>query len=71
MNDNELKLQVLEVAVDIARENMFARRMTQENRFERRTLGGEYPELVGLQIAEIVENYHTLMNAFGNLGDGK
>ena len=71
MTDNGLKVEALKIAVAIATENMFARRMTQENRFDRRTLGGEYPELSGLQITEVVENYHALMDAFGNLGDKK
>lgn len=62
MSSEALRIEALKIASDIAVQNMFARRMTLENRWERRTTEEEFPELPGLDIQEIVNNYRTIMN---------
>ena len=61
MTDNELKTELLRVAVDIARENMFAKRTSAENRYERRMEESPYPDLPGLNLDEIILNYDALI----------
>ena len=65
MTDNQLKLEVLRLAIDVARETMFARRTEVENAWSHRIVEAPYPKLPTIDINEIVNTYNTLMGAVG------
>lgn len=64
MTDNELKVEALRVAVEIARESMFARRITAENRWESRSMTSgiqSFPDLPGIELDEVIKNYTAIV----------
>ena len=63
MTDNQLKLEVLKLAIDGAREAMFAERIVLENRWQARTTEEAFPELPGIDVGKIVAAYEALMGA--------
>lgn len=65
MTDNELKVEAMRLAMDIARENMFAKRQTLESRWESRTTAEVYPDLPGTNVEEVLLNYTLIAKALG------
>ena len=63
MTDNQLKLEVLRLALDTARETMYARRTEVENGWSHRVAETPFPKLPTLDLAEAVTTYKTLMGA--------
>ena len=63
MTDNQLKLEVLRLALDIARETMYARRTEVENAWQHRVTETPFPKLPTLDLEEAVITYNTLMGA--------
>jgi hypothetical protein len=64
MTDNELKFKVLEMAMDVARDNMFNKRNTLENRWNRSDLtGAPFPDLPEIEVDTAVLIYVRLMDA--------
>ena len=64
MTDNELKLKVLEMAMDVARENMFAKRQTVENRWQHSQLTPtQYPDLPTIDMNDVFHSYNFMMGA--------
>lgn len=65
MTDNQLKIELLKLAIDVARETMFAKRTVIENRWQTRTAEEPFPDVPGIDHKEIVKVYNTLMKAVG------
>lgn len=64
MTDNELKFKVLEMAMDVARDNMFAKRQTVENRWQHSQLTPtQYPNLPEIEVDTAILIYVRLMDA--------
>lgn len=63
MTDNQLKLEVLRLALDTARETMYARRTEVENAWQHRVAETPFPKLPTLDLGEVVTVYQTLMGA--------
>lgn len=63
MTDNQLKLEMLKLAIDMARETMFARRTEVENAWSHRIVEAPYPKLPTIDTAEVVKNFAILMEA--------
>jgi hypothetical protein len=63
MTDNQLKLEVLRMALDTARETMYARRTEVENGWAHRVTETPYPRLPTLDLGEVVTVYQTLIGA--------
>ena len=66
MTDNELKFKVLEMAMDVARDNMFNKRNTIENRWNAGGLSGPrtpFPDLPEIEVDTAVLIYVRLMDA--------
>jgi hypothetical protein len=64
MTDNELKFKVLQMAMDVARDNMFNKRNTIENRWNGNGLSGvPYPDLPEIEVDTAVLIYVRLMDA--------
>jgi hypothetical protein len=64
MTDNELKFKVLEMAMDVARDNAFARRQTLENKLQHSQLTpAQYPDLPEIEVDTAVLIYVRLMEA--------
>jgi len=61
MTDNELKFKVLEMAMDVARENMFAKRQTVENRWQQLS-GTKYPDLPTIDMNDVFNAYNLMMD---------
>lgn len=68
MTDNQFKIEVLKMALEIARETMYNSRAVIEGRWERRTTEEEFPELPSLSVQEVVNNYRTIMNNVAGQG---
>ena len=62
MTDNELKFKVLEMAMDVARDNMFNKRNTLENRWSNNN-SEPYPDLPEIEVDTAVLIYVRLMDA--------
>jgi hypothetical protein len=62
MTDNELKFKVLDMAMDVARENMFAKRQTVENRWQHAP-GSPYPDLPTIDMNDVFHAYNFMMDA--------
>ena len=63
MTDNALKLKVLEMAMDVARDNMFNKRNTIENRWNRSELSGiPFPDLPDVEVDTAILIYVRLMD---------
>ena len=65
MTDNQLKLEALKLAIDMARETMFARRTEVENAWSHRVMEVSYPKLPTIDTEEVVKNFAILMQALG------
>ena len=63
MTDNQLKLEVLRLALDTARETMYARRTEMENGWQHRVTEMPFPKLPSLDLGEAVTTYNVLMEA--------
>ena len=63
MTDNQLKLEVLRMASEFARETMYATRMSLENAWNHRVTETPFPKLPGVDVGETIKIYHKLMNA--------
>ena len=63
MTDNGLKLEILKLAFDTARETMYARRTEVENAWQHRVMEVPYPKLPIIDTEEVVNIYNTLMGA--------
>ena len=63
MTDNQLKLEILRLALDAARETMYARRTEAENAWSHRVVEAPFPKLPTLDLGEAVTAYQTLMEA--------
>lgn len=63
MTDNQLKLEMLKLAIDMARETMFARRTEVENAWSHRIVEAPYPKLPTIDAEEVVKNFAILMEA--------
>jgi hypothetical protein len=64
MTDNELKFKVLEMAMDVARDNMFNKRNTIENRWQHsQSTPTQYPDLPEIEVDTAVLIYVRLMDA--------
>ena len=65
MTDNELKFKVLEMAMDVARENMFAKRQTVENRWQHsrpQLAPTQYPDLPTIDMNDVFHAYNSMMD---------
>ena len=62
MTDNELKLEVLKVSLDLARENTFSKRGALVSKWESRTEEAPYPDLPQISLDEVVLNYVQFMS---------
>lgn len=65
MTDNQLKLEILKLAIDVAKETMFARRAEVENAWSHRVVEAPYPKLPTVDTKEVVKTYDVFMKAVG------
>jgi len=63
MTDNQLKLEVLKLAINITTETVYARRLEVENGWQHRTAEVPFPKLPTLDLGEAVTTYKILMGA--------
>jgi hypothetical protein len=62
MTDNELKIEVMKFALDIARESMYTKRGNLENEYERRTEDRTHYVLPSIDVGEVTSVYKTLLH---------
>jgi hypothetical protein len=65
MTDNELKIEVMKFALDIARESMYTKRGNLENEYERRTEDKTLYVLPSIDVDEVTAVYKKLSCSIG------
>ena len=65
MTDNELKIEVMKFALDIARESMYTKRVNLENEYERRTEDKTLYVLPSIDVDEVTAVYKKLLYSIG------
>jgi hypothetical protein len=65
MTDNELKIEVMKFALDIARESMYTKRGNLENEYERRTEDKTLYVLPSIDVDEVTSVYKKLLYSIG------
>jgi len=65
MSEN-VKLTLMNIALDIARETMFAKRQYEENTWEQSERKGDYPSIPSIDIKELTAVYDILVKTYNS-----